>query len=146
MRVAAALGQALQRLGLFERRQILALEVLDERQLKHLGVVDVPDDGRQFPQPDLHRGLVPPFAGDDLKPRPALPDDQRLENALLRDGGDQLRQVAHDLPRLIRVGIDLVDRNEAANRRPRRRRERLDVVLVVAHRNGIRKPSSRHGR
>ena len=72
MRVAAALRQALQRLGLFERRQVLALQVLDQRELEHLGVVDVADDDRQLPEADLDRRLVAPLAGDDLKPLAAL--------------------------------------------------------------------------
>ena len=51
-----------------------------------------------------------------------------------------------DLARLIRVRIDLVDRDQPPDRRPRRRGERLDVVLVVAHGNRLRQPSSRHDR
>ena len=72
MRVAAALGQAVQRLGLFERRQVLALEVLDQRELDDLGVVDLADDDRQLAQADLDRRLVAPLAGDDLEPVAAL--------------------------------------------------------------------------
>ena len=72
MGVAAALGQAVQRLGFFERRQVLALQVLDQRQLEHLGVVDVADDDRQLAQADLDRRLVAALAGDDLEPLAAL--------------------------------------------------------------------------
>ncbi len=114
--IAAARGQALQRLGLFERRQVLALEVLDQRDLEHLGIVDVADDGRQFAQADLDRRLIAPLAGDDLEPLAALADDQRLDDALLGDRGHQLREVAHHLPRLVRVGIDLLDRDQSADR------------------------------
>src|SRR5262245_2316959 len=41
VRVAAAIGEAVQRLRLLERRQVLALQILDERQLDHFRVVDV---------------------------------------------------------------------------------------------------------
>ena len=44
-----------------------------------------------------------------------------------------LAGVAHGLSRLIGVGIDLVDRHEAADRLAGRRGERLDIVRVVAH-------------
>ena len=74
MRVAAALRQAVERLGLFERRQILALEVLDQRELQHLALVDVADDDRQIAEPDLDRRLIPPLPGHDLEPTGALPD------------------------------------------------------------------------
>ena len=66
MRVAALLRELLQRLRLFERRQVLALQVLDQRQLHHLGVVGLAQDDRQLAQPDLHRRVVAPLAGDDL--------------------------------------------------------------------------------
>ena len=60
-------------------------------------------------KPHLHGGLVPALAGDDLEPVAALPDDQRLDDALFGDRRHQLRQVAHDLARLVRVGLDAVD-------------------------------------
>ena len=68
MGVAAAIGQAVQRLGLFERGQILALKVLDQRELDDLGVVDFANDDRQLAQAGLDRGLVAALARDDLEP------------------------------------------------------------------------------
>src|SRR5260221_14776100 len=105
----------MQRLGLLKRRQVLALEVLDEREFDYLGIVDVAHDGRKLPEADLNGGLIPALASDNLKAIATLPHDQRLENPLLADGRDQLGQVAHDLPRLIGIGIDLIDRNESAD-------------------------------
>ena len=70
VRVAAARRQRLQRLGLFERRQVLALEVLDQRDLDDLVVVHLADDDREFAQADLDGRLVAALAGDDLEPRP----------------------------------------------------------------------------
>jgi hypothetical protein len=66
--IPAAVRERLQRLGLLERRQILPLEVLDERDLDDLVVVDLADDNRDLAQPDLDRGLVAALAGDDLEP------------------------------------------------------------------------------
>ena len=68
VRVAAPRRQRLQRLGLFERRQVLALDVLDQRDLDDLVVVDLADDDRDLAQADLHGRLVAALAGDDLEP------------------------------------------------------------------------------
>src|SRR5581483_1051588 len=59
VRVAAAVGQPVERLRLFERRQVLALQVLDQRELDDLRVVDLADDRRHVVQADLDRRLVP---------------------------------------------------------------------------------------
>ena len=64
-------------------------------------------------QPDLDGGLVAPLAGHDLEPVAALAGRRSGSmNALLGDRRHQLRQVAHDLPRLVRVRIDQVDRDQ----------------------------------
>ena len=146
MRVTAALRQAVQRLGFFERCQVLALDVLDQREFEHLGFVDVADHRRQLVEPGLDRRLVAALAGDDLEAAGALPDHQRLENSLLGDRRDQLRQVPHHLPRLVGVRIDLLDRDEPANGDAGRRGERIHVVLVVPHGNGVGQTASRHDR
>ena len=64
--MTAVLGQLLEGFRLFERRQVLALQVLDERQLHDLGVVDLADDDRHLAQPHLDGGVIAAFAGDDL--------------------------------------------------------------------------------
>ena len=69
---------------------------------------------------------------------------ERFQNPLLADRRDELRQVAHDLPRLIGVRVDEVDGHQTADRHAGRRRQRLDIMLVVAHRHGGGKASSRH--
>ena len=43
----------MQRLGLFKRREILPLNILNQRNLDDLVVVNLADDDRDFPQPDL---------------------------------------------------------------------------------------------
>jgi hypothetical protein len=134
-----------QRFRLFERGQVLALEVLDQRDLDDFVVVDLADDDRDVAKADLHGRLVAPLAGDDLEPGSTLADDDRLDDALLGDRRHELRQVPHDLPGLIRIGIDLVDRHDPANGSPRGAGQRLDVVLVVPHPDGFGKTSLRHG-
>jgi hypothetical protein len=100
VRVAAILGQLLERLGLFERRQDFALQVLDEGNLHHFRVAD---DHWDFPQTDLHGGVVATFAGDDLVTVPALPYDERFDDSFFGDRSHQLRKVGRircdELPR-----------------------------------------------
>jgi hypothetical protein len=86
VRVAALVAEAVQRLGLFERRQVLALDVLDQRQLQHLGIVDVAHDHRQFDDTGPDGGLITPFAGDDLVAVTALAHDQWLDDPLFGEG------------------------------------------------------------
>ena len=107
--VAAAVAEAVQRLGFFERGQVLALDVLDQRQLQHLGLVDVADDHRQLGDAGTNRRLVAALASDDLVAGAALPDDQRLDDPFLGQRGDQVGQVAHGLAGLVGVGVHVVD-------------------------------------
>ena len=79
MGIAAALGEALERLRLLERGEILTLKVLDARKLQHLGLIDVADDDRQVAEPHLHRRLIAALAGDNLEPLAALARDIRLQ-------------------------------------------------------------------
>ena len=51
-------GEGEQRLSLFERAEVSALQVLDEGDLDQLRVVDIPDHRRDLPQPDLNGRLV----------------------------------------------------------------------------------------
>ena len=51
---------------LFQSVQVLALDVLDERELKGLPVVEAVDDHRDFVKPRSLRRTPAPFAGDDL--------------------------------------------------------------------------------
>ncbi|MEZ5285448.1 MAG: hypothetical protein R2712_11725 [Vicinamibacterales bacterium] len=146
MRVAAALGQAAQGLGLFERRQVLALDVLDQRELQHLRLVDVPHDDRELREAGLDGGVVAALAGDDLVAGALLADDEGLDDALLGDGRDELGQVAHGLPGLVGIGIDALDGHHATDRTAGGGVQGLDVVRVVAHPERVGQSSFSHGR
>ncbi|HVT49356.1 MAG TPA: hypothetical protein VHD57_16325 [Vicinamibacterales bacterium] len=133
MRVTASIGERGHGFGFFERAEVLPLEVLDERDLDNLGVVNLADNDGQIAQADPNGSLIAPFARHNLKTGSPLSDHERLDDALLADRGHQLRKIAHDLARLIGIGLDLIDWHETANRRACGIGQRVDVVLVVAH-------------
>jgi hypothetical protein len=140
------LRQLVECLGLLERRQVLALEVLHQRQLHHFRIADLADDHGDVAKADLDGGVIPPLAGDDLVAVPARPYDQRLDDALLGDRGHELGQVAHDLPRLLRIRVEELDRDEPADRIPRGAGQRLNVMFVMPHSQRIRQSALRHAR
>ena len=146
MGVIAPVRELVQRLGFFERRQVLALEVLDQRQLHHLPIVNLADDDRHVAQADLDGGVVAALTSDDLVAGAALADDQRLDDPLFRHRCHQLRQVAHDLARLIGIRVQQLDRHEAADGLTRGGRQRLHVVLVMPHPERFRQSALRHAR
>ena len=57
-----------------------------------------------------------------------------------------LAQVAHDLSRLVRIRIEQLDGDHAADGRARRCGQRLDVVLVMPHSQRLRQSALRHVR
>ena len=143
---AVFLHEGLQRFGLLERTEVLALQVLDQRDLDHLAVGDLADDDGDLVEGQPDGRLIAPLAGHDLEAPPSRPDDERLEDALLGNRGHQLRQVAHDLPRLVWIGIDLIDRDHAPEGGACGGGRRLHAVRVVARLDGARKSSLRHDR
>ena len=143
-RLERGASEHLECFGLFKRREIFALQVFDQGDLHDLRVVRLADHARQLLQPDLHGRLVPAFSGDDLEPLATLAEHEWLDDALLGNRRHQFRQVAHDLAGLVRVRIDEVDRHHPADRRSRRRRQRLYVVLIVTHPHGLGQASPRH--
>ena len=99
-------------LGRLERIEVLALQVLDERELELVAVGELPDDGRDALQAGELGGPEPALAGDELVAVDGLGDEDRLEDAVLRDAagerGELLRVEA--LARLMRVRPDARDR------------------------------------
>src|ERR1700733_5603768 len=73
-------------LSFFERCQIFALEVLDQRDLQHLGIAENADQHRHLVQPGALRRAPAPLTGDQLERRASLvdrPHEQRLQDPLL---------------------------------------------------------------
>ena len=135
VRVIEMIGQALQAVGFFEGRQVLALEVFDQREFESFGVVRDFLDAGQFVQAGGLRGVVAALAGDDVVGVLArhVAHQQRLEHALFADGIGQLADVADILARLIRVRPNLVDRDHAPDGRAAEAGQRLDVMRVMPH-------------
>ena len=78
-------------------------------------------------------GAIAALAGDDLEAAPPRAYEDRLQHAFLAHGGDQLRQIAHVLSGLVRVGIDVFERHHAPDRLAARAAELIDEVGVVPH-------------
>jgi hypothetical protein len=100
---------------LVQRRQVLALEVLDDRDLERRVVVDVLDQRGDRLEAGLPRRAPAPFAGDDLlRVRSERPDQDRLEDAMLADRGRKLVEglLLEDETRLLRVRFDVIDGND----------------------------------
>jgi hypothetical protein len=84
VRVAEFLLQHVQPFRFFERRQVLALDVLDESDLQLFLFVDVELDGRDLVEAGQRGGAIPALAGDDLVAVGADDADENgLDDALL---------------------------------------------------------------
>ena len=80
---------------LFDRVQIRALNVLDDRDLKHFGVVEIADEDGHLVQLRALRGAPATLTGDDLVIALGFgirADDQRLDDPLFADGFAELVQ------------------------------------------------------
>ncbi len=69
--------------GRLDRVEILALEVLDQRELELVAVGELADDGRDALEPGRWRGPQPALAGDELVAVDRLGHEDRLEDAVL---------------------------------------------------------------
>ena len=101
----------LERQRLFDRVQVLPLQVLDNRQLGHQPVVGLADLGRHLGPAGLDRGPQPPLAGDQLIPVVDLPDQDRLQHAVFLEALGQRRDLGlvEIASRLERIVVDFVD-------------------------------------
>ena len=90
------LGQALQAVGFFKRRQVLALQVFDQREFQRFGVVGDFFDARNFAQSRGARSVVAALAGNDVVAIVARHEahQQRLQHALFLDGVGEFAQIA----------------------------------------------------
>src|SRR5689334_13179531 len=109
-------------LGLLDGRQILALEVLDQRDLQCLRIRERSDDDRDLVHPHALRGPPPPLAGNQLESRLLAghgTHEQRLNDALLADRLGERIEFGFDKapPRLECAGADQLDWYAALRRR-----------------------------
>ena len=78
---------------LVQRRQVLALEVLDDRDLHRGLVIDVLDHRWDGGEAGGLRRSPAALAGDELEPEGSdRSDENRLQDAVLLDGGGELGQ------------------------------------------------------
>ena len=66
-----------------ERVEVLALQVLDERELDLLAIGQLADDSRDALQPGRLCGAQSAFAGDELEAVDGLGHEDRLQDAVL---------------------------------------------------------------
>src|SRR5690606_18848390 len=95
LRVAETVHQLAEGGGLFDRVQIGALDVFDQRDLEHLGIVKFPDQDRQLMQLRNLGSAPATFARDDLVEigfGRVRPNDQRLQDTAATQGSGQLVQ------------------------------------------------------
>ena len=102
----------LEALGLFDRVQVAALDVLDERGLEDLLVVEVHDVDGHFRESRGLGSAEPPFAGDELKAVLGGSNNQRLQHTVGLDAlRERLQLIAIEpLSRLMRVELNPTDR------------------------------------
>lgn len=104
------LVQAIKGVSYFNRVQILALDVLDERDLHEPLVCEVLNDDGHVGERSQLRGAPAALSGDELISVSGMTDDDGLDDSVLSDGlgefGEALR--IEYLTRLKGVGLDLV--------------------------------------
>ena len=97
--------------GLVDGVEVLALEVLDHRQLEDPLVVEVEHPGGDLVELGLDAGAEPALAGDELVAQPDGADEDRLEHPVLAERVGQRRDLGgvELAAGLERVGVDLID-------------------------------------
>src|SRR5262249_43850235 len=88
MAVAVAFDQRRERLGLLERGEVLALQVLDQRGLER--ILDLPDEGREPVETGDLRGTESTLARNQLEATSSRPHDDGLQEPMDLDRGREL--------------------------------------------------------
>lgn len=98
----------------FDRVEVLALEVLDEGQLEDILIRGLANDDGRVEQAEAFGGAPAALAGDEFERFAAAANDQRLNDAVLFDRGDQFVEVllVKDGARLEWRGHDLIQAHE----------------------------------
>ena len=106
-------GEPLECARFFDRVQILALKILDERELEHILVACLAHDHRRVLQSYALRRTPAPLASDEFEVFARTTDDQRLDDSLFADALGEFLQIfiAEFRARLPRRRDDLIDRN-----------------------------------
>ena len=111
--VAVIVDQPLISLRLLNCVEVLALDILDQRDFQRLLVAEIADDGGDFVQPRPLGRAPAALAGDDLEAVAMRTDDDRLDDAARPDRGGELDQrlFLEDPPRLAGMRLDAGDRD-----------------------------------
>jgi hypothetical protein len=120
---------------LLDRRQVLALDVLDQCQLEQGLLADVaPHDHGNFREPRARRRPEPALAGDELVATLVLGHQQRLKNTVGADGIGELGKcgIIEMAPWLAAPGRDPFDLDQ------QRRTRGLSIDVRVACGRGPR--------
>ena len=117
--VAEFADQSLVRVGLFDRVEVPALDIFEQRDLERVGIVQFPDDDGDFVQPRALRRAPATLTGDDLVIATVRPDQDRLEYPARRDRLGQFveRRVVEHAARLAGLRRQRADRQHANARR-----------------------------
>ena len=111
-RLAHALfvGEMLVGARFFDRVEVFALDIFDQRNRHHLALIEIADNRRNFMQFGALRRAPAPFAGDQLVAALALKrtDDDGLDDPALRDRAGKIveRFVVENLARLAGQRLD----------------------------------------
>src|SRR4051794_39096523 len=113
LRVAVAINELLVPLRFLDRVEVLALNILDQRQLGRCRFVYLAYDRRNAVQPRPLRRPPPALAGADLEAVAVRSQQDRLEDSALRNRIGALvdRLVAELDARLVRVWPEAADLN-----------------------------------
>ena len=135
MRVVEMIGKPLQAVGFFKGREVLALEILDQRQLERFRIVGNLLDAGKLMQARGFRSMIATLTGNNVVGIFArdVAHQQRLQHALLADRIGKFANIADEFARLIGIRTNLIDRDHAANGRATETRQSLDVVGVMPH-------------
>ena len=131
--VAELAGERVIALRLLHRVEVLALHVLDDRDLQRVAVADIDRNDRHLVQAGALRCAPAPLADDDLETiGRALhrAHHDRLDHAVLPDGVRQFAKlgVGEGAPRVARIRLEIFDRHLALRARPFDRDRTADIA------------------
>ncbi len=135
VRVVELFGEAIEAVGFFKRRQVLALNVFDQRQLEGLRVVNSLFDAGELAKSRGAGSVIAALSGNDVVALLARDeaDEQRFQHALFFDRLGEFVQIAKSFSRLVRVGTNLLRRNHPSDSGTAIAGQRLDVMRVMPH-------------